>query len=110
MLLVATERITIGSAVDVPAPGAAVAQLSHAFGAARRRDLGYAAAKRLLDIVAAAALLLVLLPVFVVVAIAIRLDTPRPGFYRAERIGRLGKPVRVVKFRPMQGGCPANPH
>jgi lipopolysaccharide/colanic/teichoic acid biosynthesis glycosyltransferase len=110
MLLVATERIAIGTAVDVSAPSAAVTPLSHALGAARRRDLGYAAAKRLLDIVAAAALLVVLLPLFVVVAIAIRLDSPGPVFYRAERIGRFGKPFRVVKFRSMRAGCSATPH
>ena len=110
MLLVATERISIGSAVDVSAPSAAVAPLSHLLDAARRRDLGYAAAKRLLDIVAAAALLLVLLPLFVVIAIAIRLDTPGPVLYRAERIGRFGRPFRVVKFRSMQAGCSAGPH
>jgi lipopolysaccharide/colanic/teichoic acid biosynthesis glycosyltransferase len=109
MPIVATERIALGTTVDIGTQ-TSVAPLSHVFGEARRRDLGYAAVKRLLDIVAAASLLLILLPVFLVIAIAIRLDTPGSVFYRAERIGRFGRTFRVVKFRSMRAGCSSTPH
>ena len=109
MLLVATERIAIGT-VEVGASARTVAPLSHVLGEARRRDLGYAFAKRFIDIVAAAMVLLVLLPVFVAIAIAIRLETAGPVFYRAERVGRFGKPFTVLKFRSMRAGCSTTPH
>ena len=82
MLLVATERIAIGT-VEVGASARTVAPLSHVLGEARRRDLGYAFAKRFIDIVAAAMVLLVLLPVFLAIAIAIRLETAGPEIGRA---------------------------
>jgi lipopolysaccharide/colanic/teichoic acid biosynthesis glycosyltransferase len=110
MLAMATERIAIASVVDVEATAPAVARLSHAIVDARWRAIGYPFAKRLIDVVAAAVLLVLLLPVFAAIAIAIRLDSPGPVFYRAERIGRFGKPFIVLKFRSMKAGCPATPH
>jgi len=84
--------------------------LSRALGEARRRGLGYAFVKRLIDIIASVLLLAALLPLFVVVAIAIRLDSPGPALYRAKRIGRFGQPFTIVKFRSMRSGCSTNPH
>src|SRR5205085_4950916 len=49
------------------------------------------AMKRALDIAGAAALLVLLLPVLLVVAIAIRLDSPGPVFFRQSRVGKGGK-------------------
>lgn len=43
----------------------------------------------------------ILLPLFMLVALAIRLDSPGPVFFRQERIGLNGKPFRMVKFRSM---------
>ena len=40
-------------------------------------------------------------PVLLVIALAIKLDTPGPVFFRQERIGRSGKPFRIFKFRSM---------
>lgn len=57
--------------------------------------------KRLLDVVAAIVGLVFLSPVFAAAALAIRLDSPGPVFYRQERIGRHGRPFRIVKFRSM---------
>ena len=57
--------------------------------------------KRTLDIVAAAAGLVVLAPLLAVVALAIKLDTPGPVFFRQRRIGRGREPFEVVKFRTM---------
>jgi len=57
--------------------------------------------KRPFDFVAALAGLLLLSPVFVVVAIAIKCDSPGPVFFRHLRVGRGFRPIRVYKFRSM---------
>jgi lipopolysaccharide/colanic/teichoic acid biosynthesis glycosyltransferase len=81
---------------------------SNVFGAGSsipRRDLGYRlqlAAKRVIDIAASMSALLVLLPVFVVLAALIRLDSPGPVFFRQVRWGQGGKKIRVFKFRSMR--------
>lgn len=61
----------------------------------------YDGTKRALDIAVAAGLLLLTLPVMVVTAILIRLDSPGPVFYTQERTGRDGRPFRLFKFRSM---------
>jgi lipopolysaccharide/colanic/teichoic acid biosynthesis glycosyltransferase len=60
-----------------------------------------AAAKRSLDIVLAAALLLILLPVIAVVALLVRLDSPGPSFFRCTRVGYRNRALRMLKFRKM---------
>ncbi len=57
--------------------------------------------KRIFDIVCSIILLVVLSPVFVVLAVAIKLDSPGPIFYRQERITQYGKKFRIHKFRTM---------
>ena len=57
--------------------------------------------KRALDIVGSAALLVVLLPLFLVTAVLIKLASPGPVFYRQERIGLSGEPFHIFKFRSM---------
>jgi lipopolysaccharide/colanic/teichoic acid biosynthesis glycosyltransferase len=57
--------------------------------------------KRLFDIVAAAAGLIALSPVFALVALLIKLDSPGPVFYRQVRVGRHGQLFRIFKFRTM---------
>ncbi|WP_433803097.1 sugar transferase [Actinomycetospora sp. CA-084318] len=57
--------------------------------------------KALLDRFVAAAALVVLAPILIGVAIAIRLDDRGPVFFRQERVGRRGRPFRMVKFRSM---------
>ncbi|MFN0186989.1 MAG: sugar transferase [Aquabacterium sp.] len=57
--------------------------------------------KRLFDIATAAAGLVLLLPVLLAVALAIRIDSPGPVFFRQVRIGRHGRPFRIFKFRTM---------
>src|SRR5215210_4038895 len=59
-------------------------------------------AKRLLDIAAASIGLLLALPFMVLVAIAVRLDSPGPILFRQERIGRGRQPFMVYKFRSMR--------
>ena len=57
--------------------------------------------KLALDLIGAGIWLLLLWPLFLVVAILIKLDSRGPVFYRAERIGLNGKPFAMLKFRTM---------
>lgn len=57
--------------------------------------------KRALDICAAGLLLLLLAPLFVLVAAAIRLEDPGPVFFRQQRVGRWGSLFTMWKFRSM---------
>jgi len=58
-------------------------------------------AKRGLDIVISGLLLLALLLFFVVIALAIRIESPGSPFFSQTRIGRWGKPYKMYKFRSM---------
>jgi lipopolysaccharide/colanic/teichoic acid biosynthesis glycosyltransferase len=57
--------------------------------------------KRALDIFAAAAGLLILVPAFAIIAVTIKLESPGPVFFRQTRIGRAGRPFNIWKFRSM---------
>ena len=57
--------------------------------------------KRTIDVVAALLLLAILAPLCLLVALLIVLDSPGPVFYRAERVGYRGRPLRMLKFRKM---------
>ena len=61
--------------------------------------------KRLFDLVASAAGLLLLAPLFALVALAIKLDDGGPVFFRQERIGLKGRSFRMWKFRTMVEGA-----
>lgn len=66
----------------------------------------YDVAKRTIDIVVAAALLLVTAPIQLVVALAVRLNLGSPILFRQERPGLGGKPFTMVKFRSMRDPAP----
>lgn len=57
--------------------------------------------KRLFDIFVSAIMLVVLFPVFLILSIAIKIDSPGPVFYRQERVTAYGKHFRIHKFRTM---------
>lgn len=57
--------------------------------------------KRLFDCVLSAAGLSLFSPVFLVLAVLIRLDSPGPVFFRQMRVGQYGRPFRIHKFRTM---------
>ncbi len=57
--------------------------------------------KRVLDVVASATALVLISPVLVVVAAAIKLDSPGPLLFRQRRYGLNQKPFRILKFRSM---------
>src|SRR5215475_15072650 len=63
------------------------------------------AAKRVLDIVGSALGLSALLPLFIIIAIIIKLDSPGPVLFRQERVGRGGRLFRIFKFRSMVVGA-----
>lgn len=57
--------------------------------------------KRVFDIFVSALMLVVLSPLFLVLAIAIKIDSKGPVFYRQERVTQYGKHFRIFKFRSM---------
>lgn len=57
--------------------------------------------KRMFDIVASFLMLIVLSPVFLILAAAIKLDSSGPVFYRQERVTQYGRRFRIHKFRTM---------
>jgi exopolysaccharide biosynthesis polyprenyl glycosylphosphotransferase len=61
----------------------------------------YQLAKRLLDVTLALAMLVVLAPLLLAIALAIALDSPGPMLFRQTRIGRGGRPFQMLKFRTM---------
>lgn len=64
--------------------------------------------KTAFDIISASLGLIVLLPLFLVVAILIKVTSKGPVFYKAERIGRNHKPFKMLKFRSMVVGADKN--
>jgi lipopolysaccharide/colanic/teichoic acid biosynthesis glycosyltransferase len=62
---------------------------------------------RALDVVLAAALLVATAPFLAVAAVAIRLESRGPVFYRQRRVGRHGHPFELLKLRTMVPGAEA---
>ncbi|MFZ1135694.1 MAG: sugar transferase [Candidatus Korobacteraceae bacterium] len=60
--------------------------------------------KRTMDVIGSALALVVLVPVFLMVALAIKLSSKGPVFYSQQRIGQYGKPFTFIKFRSMHIG------
>jgi lipopolysaccharide/colanic/teichoic acid biosynthesis glycosyltransferase len=58
-------------------------------------------AKRLFDLIASGFGLVLFLPLFIAIAVAIKLESSGPIFFRQERVGRFGKCFRIHKFRTM---------
>ena len=65
-------------------------------------NFGYLVAKRIFDIVASLLGIIVLSPVFVITAIAIKLSDKGPVFYKQERLTKNGKKFMIHKFRSMR--------
>ncbi len=57
--------------------------------------------KRFFDFSVSAVMLLILSPVFLILALAIKLDSPGPVFYRQERVTQYGRKFKIHKFRTM---------
>lgn len=57
--------------------------------------------KRVVDILGSASMLILCAPVFLVIALAIKLSSSGPVFFRQQRVGRYGKTFTFLKFRSM---------
>ena len=57
--------------------------------------------QRLLNLLGALVGLVIMSPVLIVLGLLVKLDSPGPVLYRGERLGRLGKPFHILKFRTM---------
>lgn len=57
--------------------------------------------KRFIDVVASTIALILLTPLFIVLAILVKLSSPGPIFFRQQRIGKNGNPFMIIKFRTM---------
>lgn len=57
--------------------------------------------KRMVDLVLSTIALILLAPLFLVLAILVKLSSPGPVFFRQERIGKFGRPFQIIKFRSM---------
>ena len=62
----------------------------------------YECIKRIFDLVVSLVAVIVLSPILLVITLAIRLEDRGPILYRAQRVGRGGKPITVYKFRSMR--------
>ncbi|ABX04439.1 undecaprenyl-phosphate glucose phosphotransferase [Herpetosiphon sp.] len=58
--------------------------------------------KRLLDIAVSAAALVMLAPLLLLIGILIKIDSPGPAFFIQERVGRDGRPFKMIKYRSMR--------
>jgi lipopolysaccharide/colanic/teichoic acid biosynthesis glycosyltransferase len=64
--------------------------------------------KRAFDVLMSAAALLLLSPLLLGIALAVRLDSPGPALFRQQRIGRNERPFEILKFRTMRGAAPGH--
>lgn len=63
--------------------------------------------KRIFDFTASLAGLLLVSPLLVVAALAIRFESPGPAFFLQERVGYRGKTFQIIKFRTMRRNAPS---
>jgi len=80
---------------DVPAPGVRP-------GAEAGASMAYLACKRAADIVLGTVGVVLCLPIWIVVALLIKLDSPGPVLFRQRRPGHFGVPFLILKFRTMR--------
>jgi len=65
----------------------------------------YSYLKRIIDILISLTALIVLLPLYIIIALFVLLSSGYPVFYYQERIGRSWKPFSIIKFRTMVKGA-----
>lgn len=61
--------------------------------------------KRVVDLITSLLSLILLSPLFAIVALAIKLDSPGPVIFRQQRLGKGGEPFTIFKFRTMVDGA-----
>jgi lipopolysaccharide/colanic/teichoic acid biosynthesis glycosyltransferase len=67
------------------------------------------ATKRTIDVIVAVVLLVLLAPLLAVIALCVVVDSGRPAFYRARRVGQGGRPLDILKFRKMHAQARGGP-
>ncbi len=72
-------------------------------------DSGYDLVKRAMDMVVGGALMAATLPLQLIVAVAVKLDSPGPVLFRQERVGKSRRTFTMIKFRSMQSGVGDEP-
>ncbi|KAA3640772.1 MAG: sugar transferase, partial [Armatimonadetes bacterium] len=90
-LLVGEFTALVGLMVAALVPDAGEVEISH----------GYAVAKRSMDIAGAIVLLMITFPIMLIAAIAVKLDSKGPAFFRQQRVGRDAQEFWMVKIRTM---------
>jgi lipopolysaccharide/colanic/teichoic acid biosynthesis glycosyltransferase len=86
-----------------------ISRRTHDSTGAERRRLHYWL-KDVLDMVIAVGTLVVFSPLLLILALAVKLDSPGPAIFKQKRIGRDGKPFTVWKFRSMHVNADDKPH
>jgi len=76
----------------------------------RHKNLVYDLLKRLLDIFGALLVIMLTLPIMIIIAIAIKLNSKGPVLFKQERVGELCKTFKMYKFRTMWTDCDENIH
>lgn len=76
----------------------------------RGEPLWQALARRFIDLLGAAVAIVLLSPLLIALAIAIRLDSPGPALFRQRRVGLGGREFTVFKFRSMRSGADSRGH
>jgi len=70
----------------------------------------YPVVKRWIDVVLSAILLVMLSPLLIVIAVAVKLDSKGPAIFRQKRVGRLGSEFTLFKFRSMYDNADEDVH
>ncbi|MBI4039585.1 sugar transferase [Candidatus Daviesbacteria bacterium] len=65
----------------------------------------YEVTKRIIDVILAIGLVIIFLPIMVITAIAIKIDSPGPIIYKQLRVGRGGREFWIYKFRSMKSNA-----
>jgi len=107
------DAVPLRLAIVTTSPGLALARLRFEPEAqtplirVREVQLGALASfiKRVVDVTLASLGLLSLAPLFFVISLLIRLDSPGPAFFRQARVGQFGREFLIVKFRTMRDGA-----
>lgn len=67
----------------------------------QKRDTVYRVVKRVMDVTIASIAMIVLSPIFAIIAIAVKMESEGPVFFKHTRIGKDGKIIKLYKFRSM---------
>src|SRR5206468_10102645 len=65
--------------------------------------------KRTIDLLVSLCVVVLSSPVMLLIAAAVRLDSPGPVFFRQDRLGRFGRVFRMLKFRSMRADADTSP-